>query len=106
MQQKYQTPSLFLTLRAAIHSRFALVLKRNQGSKSLPLEISCILTRQRSFTEMAKEKKATGEAPKKRTSRSKTPVAAAQPEAQQSPDNGSAELQQTGSNGNTPASTT
>ena len=54
---------------------------------------------------MAKEKKATGEAPRKRTSRSKTPVAAAQPEVQQSPDNGSAELQPTGSNGNTPAST-
>lgn len=37
---------------------------------------------------MAREKKATGDAPKKRTSRSKTPVAAAEQVAQQSPDNG------------------
>lgn len=35
---------------------------------------------------MAKEKKATGEAPKKRTSRSKTPVAAATQMTQQPPD--------------------
>lgn len=35
---------------------------------------------------MARERKATGEAPKKRTSRSKTPVAAATQEAQQSPE--------------------
>jgi len=37
---------------------------------------------------MAREKKATGDAPKKRTARSKTPVAAAEQVAQQSPDNG------------------
>ena len=36
---------------------------------------------------MAREKKATGDAPKKRTSRSKTPVAAAEQVTQQSPDN-------------------
>lgn len=35
---------------------------------------------------MAREKKATGEAPKKRTSRSKTPVAVATQATQQSPD--------------------
>jgi len=51
---------------------------------------------------MAREKKATGDAPKKRTSRSKTPVAAAEQVAQHHPDNGNAQtLQATamGSNG-------
>ncbi len=49
---------------------------------------------------MAKEKKATGDAPKKRTSR-KTPVAAVQEMAQQSPDNGSGQvLQVSSSSGN------
>ncbi len=37
---------------------------------------------------MAREKKATGDAPKKRTSRSKTPVAAAEQVTQQSPGTG------------------
>jgi hypothetical protein len=50
---------------------------------------------------MAKEKKATGDAQKKRTPRSKTPVAAAQEVTQQSPDNGNTNAQTpaNGSNG-------
>jgi len=47
---------------------------------------------------MAKEKKATGDAPKKRTPRTKTPVAAAQEVTQRSPENGNA-VQTSGSNG-------
>ncbi len=49
---------------------------------------------------MAREKKATGDALKKRTSRSKNPVAAAERVVQQSPDNGNTQtLQATGNNG-------
>lgn len=49
---------------------------------------------------MAKEKRATGDAPKKRTPRTKTPVAAAQEVTQQSPDNGNAvQASGNGSNG-------
>lgn len=48
---------------------------------------------------MAKEKKATGDAPKKRTSR-KTPVAAGEQVAQQTPENGNAQtLQASGNRG-------
>ena len=47
---------------------------------------------------MAKEKKATGDAPKKRTSR-KTPVAAAE-QAQQSPENGNVQTLQAPHSGN------
>ncbi len=47
---------------------------------------------------MAKEKKATGEASKKRTSR-KTPVAVAQETAQQVPENGNVQAMQASSNG-------
>jgi hypothetical protein len=52
---------------------------------------------------MAKEKKATGDAPKKRTPRTKTPVAAAQEVTQQSPENGNAV--QTSGNGSNGSST-
>jgi oligoendopeptidase F len=52
---------------------------------------------------MAKEKKATGDAPKKRTPRSKAPVAAAQETIQQPPDNGNAV--QTSGNGSNGSST-
>ena len=50
---------------------------------------------------MAKEKKATGDAPKKRTSRSKAPVAT----AEQSPENGNVQTLRasTGSNGGSTA---
>ncbi len=48
---------------------------------------------------MAKEKKATGDAPKKRTPRTKAPVAAAQEVTQQSPENNNAETVQTSGNG-------
>lgn len=58
---------------------------------------------------MAREKKATGDAPKKRTSRSKTPVAAAEQLKQQSPDNGNEQTLQatlTGNNGGSTSSRT
>ena len=49
---------------------------------------------------MAREKKATGDAPKKRTPRTKLPVAAAQDLTQQSPDNGNIETVANSGNGN------
>jgi hypothetical protein len=55
---------------------------------------------------MAKEKKATGDAPKKRTSRSKTPVAAAEQFTQQSPENPTTQTVQNSGNGSNGASTT
>ncbi len=48
---------------------------------------------------MAKEKKATGEAPKKRAPRTKTPVAAAQEITQQSPENNNTQTLVAGGNG-------
>jgi hypothetical protein len=51
---------------------------------------------------LAREKKATGDAPKKRTPRSKTPVAAAQGVTQQSPENiNTVQSSGNGSNGST-----
>ncbi len=57
---------------------------------------------------MAREKKATGDAPKKRNSRSKSPVAAAEQVRQQSPDNNEQILQavSTGGNGGSSSSGT
>jgi Protein of unknown function (DUF2934) len=49
---------------------------------------------------MAREKKATGDAPKKRTSRNNPPVAAAEQVKQQSPDNGNLHTMQAPSAGN------
>ena len=54
---------------------------------------------------MAKEKKATGDAPKKRTPRTKAPVAAAQEVTQQSPDNHNAENVHALGNGSNGSST-